>query len=89
MSDKFVVRQGQEALAIDTATNKFLSSKGWDEEVVIDPFGTAMQWIAHVLEATLDDGVAGAMSETEYAILEKIATIVTQEAGLPVEPRAG
>jgi hypothetical protein len=52
-----------------------------------DPFGAVMQLLVVALEWGLDDGISGGMNETEFAILEKIATIVTQEAGMPVEPR--
>jgi hypothetical protein len=57
------------------------------ENMSDDPFGTTAFIIKGALELGLDDGVSGKMSDDEYAILEKIAVIITQEAGLSVEPR--
>lgn len=52
-----------------------------------DPFSTALMLIAGALEGALDDGVSGSMNARELETLEKIATIVTQDGGMPVEPR--
>ena len=54
----------------------------------VDPYGEAMSTIRKALEAALDDGVSGKMSQQEHDILTSLATLVT-DAGHNVDPRAG
>lgn len=68
----------------------FIREQGRTGEMETDPYGYAVGVIATVLEYALDDGISGAMSKTEYDILEKVAIVLTHEdPHLHIEPRAG
>lgn len=52
-----------------------------------DPFGGAVAVIRDALEAGLEG--TGSMNNREFVILCKLATIVTMEAGMPVNSKGG